>query len=197
MFHNFSQKHNFTAKIHNNTVKLCLKTLSVFSENMIIDNVCLVTPEITMLHPFCCSLNVENAVFVFQVHCDVRIHTLSGCGADFKAFSFILMSFKSTKRRLSDYKKKSFFPKDWLEKCKDKCEEEFRLLLNGDERLCAVGWSAAHQVNSGQSLGEVVLHQLGEGCEDLSGAFYQHRLHACSRSQRELRKRKRKKVSVK
>lgn len=98
--------------------------------------------------------------------------------------------FQITKRNL-------FFPKDWLEKCKDKCEEEFRLLLNGDERLCAVGWSAAHQVNSGQSLGEVVLHQLGEGCEDLSGAFYQHRLHACSRSQRELRKRKRKKVSVK
>lgn len=31
---------------------------------------------------------------------------------------------------------------------------------------------------------EVVLVVEG-GCEDLSGAFYQHRLHACSRGQRE------------
>lgn len=29
----------------------------------------------------------------------------------------------------------------------------------------------------------------GGVCEDLSGAFYQHRLHACSRGQREREKR--------
>lgn len=65
-----------------------------------------------------------------------------------------------------------------------------------DERVCVEG--KGHRVSglpwakpgrgssSSEGVEEVeVVVEVEGGCEDLSGAFYQHRLHACSRGQRE------------
>jgi len=129
--------------------------------------------------PLWCMHHIRfTVVFKFTPHLSLT---------DFEANSFILVSFKSTRRRLSD-QKMNFFSKIAWTKCKDKWE--WSVKKNSGHfwmEMRGPAWPVG-LLYIRLTLGKAWQRQFfirGER-EDLSRAFYQHRLHACESSQREL-----------